>query len=167
MEVKVEFYHFTSDYHVSVSSCCIQPCRGAVAKEKIIWSTIYNLFLWNVLFLDHDEYRPPVWKSYCKFYFCDMVVIFIIRLNIFCQITSVFFLCDYFLIYLMFNYTWLYSSPTVYQLQQEAPHPRRLTCTCEVRSQSCPSLCVNVFMSLIRTFIGIFCSFHASPLCGM
>uniref|UniRef100_A0A3Q2ZCY7 N-chimaerin n=1 Tax=Kryptolebias marmoratus TaxID=37003 RepID=A0A3Q2ZCY7_KRYMA len=35
---------------------------------------------------DHDEYRPPVWKSY------------------------------------------------LYQLQQEAPHPRRLTCTCEVRS---------------------------------
>uniref|UniRef100_A0A7N8X1F9 N-chimaerin n=1 Tax=Mastacembelus armatus TaxID=205130 RepID=A0A7N8X1F9_9TELE len=34
---------------------------------------------------DHDEYRPPVWKSY------------------------------------------------LYQLQQEAPHPRRLTCTCEVR----------------------------------
>uniref|UniRef100_A0A8C7UQJ4 N-chimaerin n=1 Tax=Oncorhynchus mykiss TaxID=8022 RepID=A0A8C7UQJ4_ONCMY len=33
---------------------------------------------------DHDEYRPPVWKSY------------------------------------------------LYQLQQEAPHPRRLTCTCEV-----------------------------------
>uniref|UniRef100_A0AAQ5X5N5 Beta-chimaerin n=1 Tax=Amphiprion ocellaris TaxID=80972 RepID=A0AAQ5X5N5_AMPOC len=41
-----------------------------------------------VLFLssDHDEYRPPVWKSY------------------------------------------------LYQLQQEAPHPRRVTCTCEVRT---------------------------------
>uniref|UniRef100_A0A665SZ66 Beta-chimaerin n=1 Tax=Echeneis naucrates TaxID=173247 RepID=A0A665SZ66_ECHNA len=36
------------------------------------------------LFPDHDEYRPPVWKSY------------------------------------------------LYQLQQEAPHPRRVTCTCEV-----------------------------------
>uniref|UniRef100_A0A3Q4GQR9 Uncharacterized protein n=1 Tax=Neolamprologus brichardi TaxID=32507 RepID=A0A3Q4GQR9_NEOBR len=35
---------------------------------------------------DHDEYRPPVWKSY------------------------------------------------LYQLQQEAPHPRRVTCTCEVRA---------------------------------
>uniref|UniRef100_A0A3Q2Q9Z5 Uncharacterized protein n=1 Tax=Fundulus heteroclitus TaxID=8078 RepID=A0A3Q2Q9Z5_FUNHE len=35
---------------------------------------------------DHDEYRPPVWKSY------------------------------------------------LYQLQQEAPHPRRITCTSEVRS---------------------------------
>uniref|UniRef100_A0A3Q2FZY6 Uncharacterized protein n=1 Tax=Cyprinodon variegatus TaxID=28743 RepID=A0A3Q2FZY6_CYPVA len=32
---------------------------------------------------DHDEYRPPVWKSY------------------------------------------------LYQLQQEAPHPRRITCTSE------------------------------------
>uniref|UniRef100_A0A8C5F4E8 Chimerin 1 n=1 Tax=Gadus morhua TaxID=8049 RepID=A0A8C5F4E8_GADMO len=39
-----------------------------------------------LFFSDHDEYRPPVWKSY------------------------------------------------LYQLQQEAPHPRRLTCTCEVRS---------------------------------
>ncbi|XP_020510862.1 N-chimaerin [Labrus bergylta] len=36
---------------------------------------------------DHDEYRPPVWKSY------------------------------------------------LYQLQQEAPHPRRLTCTCEVNNR--------------------------------
>ncbi|XP_062303289.1 N-chimaerin-like [Osmerus eperlanus] len=36
---------------------------------------------------DHDEYRPPVWKSY------------------------------------------------LYQLQQEAPHPRRVTCTCEVDSR--------------------------------
>ncbi|KAJ4936547.1 hypothetical protein JOQ06_001137, partial [Pogonophryne albipinna] len=36
---------------------------------------------------DHDEYRPPVWKSY------------------------------------------------LYQLQQEAPHPRRLTCTCEVETR--------------------------------
>uniref|UniRef100_A0A672IW70 Chimaerin n=1 Tax=Salarias fasciatus TaxID=181472 RepID=A0A672IW70_SALFA len=36
---------------------------------------------------DHDEYRPPVWKSY------------------------------------------------LYQLQQEAPHPRRLTCTCEVENR--------------------------------
>uniref|UniRef100_A0A8C8J6X2 Chimerin 1 n=1 Tax=Oncorhynchus tshawytscha TaxID=74940 RepID=A0A8C8J6X2_ONCTS len=41
-------------------------------------SVLLNLFTY------HDEYRPPVWKSY------------------------------------------------LYQLQQEAPHPRRLTCTCEV-----------------------------------
>uniref|UniRef100_A0AAY5K550 Chimaerin n=1 Tax=Esox lucius TaxID=8010 RepID=A0AAY5K550_ESOLU len=38
----------------------------------------------NMVMCYHDEYRPPVWKSY------------------------------------------------LYQLQQEAPHPRRLTCTCEV-----------------------------------
>uniref|UniRef100_A0A7N6ARY2 Chimerin 1 n=1 Tax=Anabas testudineus TaxID=64144 RepID=A0A7N6ARY2_ANATE len=42
----------------------------------------------HLLFPDHDEYRPPVWKSY------------------------------------------------LYQLQQEAPHPRRVTCTCEVRTHT-------------------------------
>lgn len=44
---------------------------------------------------------------------------------------------------------------SVYQLQQEAPHPRRLTCTCEVRTHVliCTSTCrclINSGASLVR-----------------
>lgn len=40
--------------------------------------------------------------------------------------------------YYFFNPFSPFSFFTVYQLQQEAPHPRRLTCTCEVRTWVLP-----------------------------
>uniref|UniRef100_A0A3B5MG15 Uncharacterized protein n=1 Tax=Xiphophorus couchianus TaxID=32473 RepID=A0A3B5MG15_9TELE len=64
---------------------------------------------------DHDEYRPPVWKSY------------------------------------------------LYQLQQEAPHPRRITCTSEVRSRLlASSLLAAIFKStiLIRKYLFIYLIFR-------
>ncbi|XP_029612102.1 N-chimaerin isoform X1 [Salmo trutta] len=54
------------------------------AVEIVIYCASINAPRMALNVFDHDEYRPPVWKSY------------------------------------------------LYQLQQEAPHPRRLTCTCEV-----------------------------------
>lgn len=43
--------------------------------------------------------------------------------------------CPYYALFEHASYCWCcVFSATVYQLQQEAPHPRRLTCTCEVRT---------------------------------
>lgn len=69
---------------------------------------------------DHDEYRPPVWKSYCKYWwniFNFLEIILVLSFSSWCWWCCV---CFFF--------------ATVYQLQQEAPHPRRVTCTCEVRT---------------------------------
>ena len=44
----------------------------------------------------------------------------------------------------------VFAAP-VYQLQQEAPHPRRVTCTCEVRSLFL--VCLSFSLSLSRLYV--------------